>query len=71
MRRKVASLDPHNYPISPAIRDGIAGGETLSPDEAGRQIWAALPLAGEESVPLFGAPPSGVDAKGAPRQAAG
>ena len=69
--RKVAALDPHNYPISPAIRDGIDNGETLSPDEAGRQIWAALPPAGDESVLLFGAPPSGVDAKGAPRQAAG
>ena len=36
-----------------------------------RQIWAALPPAGDEPVLLFGAPPSGVDAKGAPRQAAG
>ena len=69
--RKVASLDPHNYPISPAIREGIDNGETLTPDEAGRQIWAALPPAGNESVLLFGAPPSGVDAKGAPKQAAG
>jgi hypothetical protein len=69
--RKVAALDPHNYPISPAIRDGIDNGETLGPDEAGRQIWAALPPAGDESVLLFGAPPSGVDAKGAPRQAGG
>ena len=69
--RKVAALDPHNYPISPAIREGIDNGETLTPDEAARQIWAALPPAGDESVLLFGAPPTGVDSKGRPRQAAG
>jgi NAD(P)-dependent dehydrogenase (short-subunit alcohol dehydrogenase family) len=69
--RKMAALDPHMYPISPAIREGIDNGETLTPDEAARQIWAALPPAGDESVLLFGAPPSGVDSKGRPRQAAG
>jgi benzil reductase ((S)-benzoin forming) len=69
--RMVAGLDPDTYPISPAIRDGIANGETLHPDDAARQIWAALPPAAGDAVLLFGAPPSGVTTTGAPRPPAG
>src|SRR5262249_8561626 len=34
--RKVAALDPHNYPMSRGSREGIDNGRTLGRDEAGR-----------------------------------
>lgn len=53
-----------DYPIGPAIAasfetmDGV-----LTPEQAARDIWAALPDGGPaESVLLFGAPPAGAQA---------
>ena len=58
--RQQADLDPGVYPSAPALRQGLADGEALHPDDAARAIWAALPPPADTSVLLFGAPPSGV-----------
>lgn len=58
--RLEATLDPADYPIAPALRKGLGDGEALHPDEAAREIWAALPPPADTSVLLFGAPPSAI-----------
>jgi benzil reductase ((S)-benzoin forming) len=67
--RMLADADPAAYPGGPALRDGLADGEALHPDDAARAIWAALPPPPDTSVLLFGAPPSGMTraSAGAPR----
>jgi len=57
--RWVASLDPSDYPIAPIIKAALDRGEALTPDDAARDIWAALPPSPDRSVLLFGAPPTG------------
>ncbi len=53
--RLVADCTVHDYPISAQVarqletRQGV-----LTPDEAGRDIWAALPPRNDESLLLFG-----------------
>jgi benzil reductase ((S)-benzoin forming) len=54
-----ATLSPDIYPTAEALREGFERGEALSPDDAARDIWAALPPV-DTSVLLFGATPSGV-----------
>jgi benzil reductase ((S)-benzoin forming) len=68
--RKQAEADPAAYPASPALRAGLADGEALTPDDAARAIWAALPPPPGTSVLLFGAPPSGITKVAAPSPSA-
>lgn len=53
-----------DYPIGPMIARSLATMDgVLTPEEAARDIWAALPDGGPgESVLLFGAPPEGARA---------
>ncbi len=53
--RSIASLAASEYPVAPQMaRQFETGQGVLSPDEAGRDIWAALPPRTDESVLLFG-----------------
>ena len=63
--QKVALLDAQP-PISPAIRDAIDDGETLSPARPAPQIDAGPATRGGRVRAAVGAPPSGVDAEGGP-----
>ena len=55
-----ATLPDDVYPIAAQLKAGLDNGEALSPDDAAKAIWAALPPPPDQSVLLFGAPPSGV-----------
>ncbi|MBY8862869.1 SDR family NAD(P)-dependent oxidoreductase [Nocardia sp. CA2R105] len=57
--RREAELDPAVYPMAPHLAAAFAAGEALTPDDAARDIWAAMPPPPDTSVLLFGAPPSG------------
>lgn len=53
--RHIATLTAEEYPVAPQMARQFATGQgVLSPDEAARDIWAALPPKGDESVLLFG-----------------
>ncbi len=53
--RSIATLAADDYPVAPQMaRQFETGRGVLSPDEAARNIWAALPPKGDESVLLFG-----------------
>jgi benzil reductase ((S)-benzoin forming) len=53
--RLVAAQDPRSYPVATQVARQLETREgVLTPEEAGRDIWAALPPAGNESVLLFG-----------------
>jgi NAD(P)-dependent dehydrogenase (short-subunit alcohol dehydrogenase family) len=53
--RLSATLSPHDCKVAPMMAKAYASGNlALSPQEAGRQIWAALPPKPDESVLLFG-----------------
>jgi benzil reductase ((S)-benzoin forming) len=53
--RQVASLSSHEYPVAPQMkRQFETGAGVLTPEEAGRDIWAALPPKSGESLLLFG-----------------
>jgi aryl-alcohol dehydrogenase-like predicted oxidoreductase len=56
----VADLDPSDYPVAPIVKAALERGEALTPDTAARDIWASLPPPTDQSVLLFGAPPTGV-----------
>ncbi|MEU1525553.1 SDR family NAD(P)-dependent oxidoreductase [Nocardia rhamnosiphila] len=62
--RREAELDPAVYPMAVHLGAAFEAGEALSPDDAARDIWAAMPPPPDTSVLLFGAPPSGVLAAG-------
>jgi short-subunit dehydrogenase len=52
---KDAALSPDVYPAAPALADSLATREgVLDADTAAREIWAALPPAGDKAVLLFG-----------------
>lgn len=59
--RMDAEASAEDYPIAPMIARSLETMEgVLTPEEAARDIWAALPDGGPgESVLLFGAPPEG------------
>jgi benzil reductase ((S)-benzoin forming) len=59
--RADATYPAHDYPIGPSIAAAFETMEgILTPDDAARDIWAALPDGGPgDSVLLFGAPPEG------------
>ncbi|HVV30741.1 MAG TPA: SDR family NAD(P)-dependent oxidoreductase [Mycobacteriales bacterium] len=59
--RADARADARDYPIGPAVARALASGDSLlTPEQAARDIWAALPDGGpSESVLLFGSPPEG------------
>jgi benzil reductase ((S)-benzoin forming) len=53
--RAIAAHDDHDYPVSSQIAEQFETRKgVLAPDEAGRDIWAALPPRNNESVLLFG-----------------
>ena len=53
--RRIAEMDVHDYPIAPQMaRQFETGQGVLSPDQAARDIWAALPPQADESALLFG-----------------
>jgi benzil reductase ((S)-benzoin forming) len=53
--RRIAQADPNDYPIAPQMARQFANRQgVLSPDDAARDIWAALPPADDQSVLLFG-----------------
>jgi short-subunit dehydrogenase len=62
--RADATYDTHDYPIAAALDaafDKMEG--ILTPEDAARDIWAALPDGGPaDSVLLFGSPPEGARA---------
>jgi short-subunit dehydrogenase len=52
---KDAALSPDVYPAAPALADSLATRRgVLDADTAAREIWAALPPAGDQAVLLFG-----------------
>jgi NAD(P)-dependent dehydrogenase (short-subunit alcohol dehydrogenase family) len=59
--RMDAEASAEDYPIGPMIARAFETMEgILTPEEAARDIWSALPDGGPgESVLLFGAPPEG------------
>ncbi|MEU7815163.1 SDR family NAD(P)-dependent oxidoreductase [Pseudonocardia sp. NPDC049154] len=56
--RREAEPDPETYPMAPHLKASFAAGEALPPQDAARDIWAALPPPADTSVLLFGAVPS-------------
>lgn len=53
--RQIATLSAAEYPVAPQMaRQFETGQGVLSPEQAARDIWAALPPKGDESVLLFG-----------------
>ena len=53
--RHIATVSDHDYPIaSQMARQFETGQGVLSPEQAGRDIWAALPPPNRESLLLFG-----------------
>jgi benzil reductase ((S)-benzoin forming) len=58
--RTGAERSEHDYPAAPALRAAFDAGKVLDPDQAARDIWAALPPEPETSVLLFGETPEGV-----------
>lgn len=53
--RAVAKAPPADYPVAPQIQRQFETGEgLLSPEQAGRDIWAALPPKADTSLLLFG-----------------
>jgi benzil reductase ((S)-benzoin forming) len=62
--REDALAPVDDYPIGPSIAQAFQTMEgVLTPEQAARDIWAALPDGGPtESVLLFGAPPEGAKA---------
>ena len=50
-----ASIDPHDFPVAGQMAKQLETREGLfTPEEAGRNIWAALPPKNNESLLLFG-----------------
>lgn len=53
--RGIARMTAEDYPVAPQMaRQFETGQGVLSPEQAGRDIWAALPPRNDESVLLFG-----------------
>jgi benzil reductase ((S)-benzoin forming) len=53
--RFAASLKDHDYPIASQMARQFATREgVLTPEQAGRDIWSALPPRNKESLLLFG-----------------
>lgn len=53
--RQIAAADPAEYPVAPQMaRQFETGQGVLTPDQAARDIWAALPPRDDQSVLLFG-----------------
>ena len=53
--RSIATLTAKDYPVAPQMaRQFETGQGVLAPDDAARDIWAALPPKADESVLLFG-----------------
>jgi benzil reductase ((S)-benzoin forming) len=53
--RLSAEQPAHTYPAGPQIaRQLQSGQDVMTPEEAGRQIWSALPPKGDTSLLLFG-----------------
>ena len=53
--RRIAQADPAEYPVAPQMaRQFETGQGVLTPDQAARDIWAALPPRDDQSVLLFG-----------------
>ena len=50
-----AAQAPSDFPAAPALAESLATRQgVLEPDDAAREIWAALPPAGDKSVLFFG-----------------
>jgi len=53
--RMVAAQPAENYPVAPQMKRQFETGESLmTPEQAGRDIWAALPPKQDTSLLLFG-----------------
>lgn len=53
--RSAAAQPSDNYPVAPQIAKQLEAGEgVMTPEQAGREIWAGLPPNNNESLLLFG-----------------
>lgn len=52
--RASTEYPPDDYPTAPASAAALAAGRALDADAAAREIWAALPPAGDRAVLWFG-----------------